>query len=72
MADSTRDGELVYSNLGEYVEMENGENGFHAVVKKMLMQQGKGGEENLPRIPRGLRKKGVTGLKDEGRAEEEK
>jgi hypothetical protein len=38
MADkqSYRHGELVYSNKGMYAEMENGERGFHALVKDMF------------------------------------
>lgn len=36
MADKTRHGELVYSAVGEFVEMENGETGFHALTKQMM------------------------------------
>jgi hypothetical protein len=43
MADKTRHGELVYSAVGDFVEMENGETGYHALTKQML--EGAKGEE---------------------------
>tara|TARA_R110002003_G_scaffold45_5_gene3468 strand:+ start:14122 stop:14982 length:861 start_codon:yes stop_codon:yes gene_type:complete len=36
MADKERHGELVYSECGKFKDLENGNNGFHAVTKKML------------------------------------
>jgi hypothetical protein len=36
MADKERHGELVYSAVGNFVEMENGEAGYHALTKHMM------------------------------------
>ena len=36
MADGERHGELVHSDRGTYTEMENGEAGFHTLVKGMF------------------------------------
>ncbi|KAL6160602.1 hypothetical protein ACJQWK_02321 [Exserohilum turcicum] len=36
MVDQTRHGEMVYSDRGKFVEMENGATGFHAQTKKTL------------------------------------
>lgn len=36
MVDKKRHGELVYSECGNFRELENGEKGYHAVTKKML------------------------------------
>jgi hypothetical protein len=36
MADRKRHGELVHSDRGNYTEMENGEKGFHTLVKAMF------------------------------------
>ncbi|KAI4666957.1 uncharacterized protein J4E88_010378 [Alternaria novae-zelandiae] len=44
MADKERHGELVYSALGKFVEMEYGEAGFHALTKPM-MELAEGGEK---------------------------
>lgn len=44
MADEARHGELIYSDRGNYIELENGEKGFHAMTKRML---GVGEEEEV-------------------------
>jgi NAD(P)-dependent dehydrogenase (short-subunit alcohol dehydrogenase family) len=36
MSDGKRHGEMVYSKRGNYTEMENGDKGFHALVKGMF------------------------------------
>ncbi|KAF2024644.1 NAD(P)-binding protein, partial [Setomelanomma holmii] len=36
MADKERHGELIYSECGKFKDLENGEKGFHAAMKKML------------------------------------
>ncbi|KAF2127772.1 NAD(P)-binding protein [Dothidotthia symphoricarpi CBS 119687] len=36
MADSRRYGELIYSDVGKFMDLENGEKGYHAFTKKML------------------------------------
>jgi hypothetical protein len=36
MADKERHGELVYSSVGRFVEMENGKTGYHALTQQML------------------------------------
>lgn len=36
MADTRRHGELVYSDRGKFMDLENGEKGYHALTKKML------------------------------------
>ncbi|KAJ4355162.1 hypothetical protein N0V95_003184 [Ascochyta clinopodiicola] len=36
MADTSRHGELVYSERGHYMDLENGEKGFHHLTAKML------------------------------------
>lgn len=36
MADQQRHGELIYSELGEFCDLENGDNGYHAMTKRML------------------------------------
>lgn len=36
MADKERHGELIYSNVGKFVEMENGKTGYHALTQQML------------------------------------
>jgi hypothetical protein len=36
IADMQRHGELVYSRGGMYTEIENGERGFHTLVKGMI------------------------------------
>jgi hypothetical protein len=36
MADGERHGELVHSDRGSFTEMENGERGFHTLVKGMF------------------------------------
>jgi hypothetical protein len=36
MADSRRHGELVYSERGQFKDLENGENGYHHLTAKML------------------------------------
>jgi hypothetical protein len=36
MADGKRHGELVHSDMGVYTELENGDRGFHALVKGMF------------------------------------
>jgi len=45
MADSTRHGELVYSECGRFMDLENGEKGYHALTKRMLGKED--GEEVL-------------------------
>ncbi len=47
MADQTRNGDLIYSNVGKYIELENGDNGFQNLAKKMLSPNG----EALPQVP---------------------
>ncbi|KAF1850537.1 NAD(P)-binding protein [Cucurbitaria berberidis CBS 394.84] len=36
MADPQRHGEMIYSDKGKYTDLENGENGYHALTLKML------------------------------------
>jgi hypothetical protein len=36
MADKNRHGELIYSDRGQFMDLENGEKGYHALTKKML------------------------------------
>ncbi|KAH6629711.1 hypothetical protein C7974DRAFT_310563 [Boeremia exigua] len=36
MADATRHGELVYSERGHFMDLENGKDGYHAVTARML------------------------------------
>jgi hypothetical protein len=36
MADGKRHGEMVHSDRGNYTELENGDKGFHALVKGMF------------------------------------
>jgi NAD(P)-dependent dehydrogenase (short-subunit alcohol dehydrogenase family) len=36
MADKERHGELIYSECGKFMDLENGDKGFHALTKKML------------------------------------
>jgi hypothetical protein len=36
MADQKRHGELIFSECGNFRDLENGERGFHAVTKGML------------------------------------
>jgi hypothetical protein len=36
MADGNRHGELIYSEAGRYMELENGREGFHEVMKGVL------------------------------------
>jgi hypothetical protein len=36
MADQRRHGELIFSECGNFRDLENGERGFHAVTKDML------------------------------------
>jgi hypothetical protein len=43
MVGRQRHGELVYSDRGMYTEMENGERGFHTLVKGMFGERS--GEE---------------------------
>ncbi|RAR13383.1 NAD(P)-binding protein [Stemphylium lycopersici] len=47
MADPKRHGELVHSDRGNFVEMENGEAGFHALTGAML---GMGKGEDVPEM----------------------
>ncbi|KAF9693063.1 hypothetical protein EKO04_008939 [Ascochyta lentis] len=42
MADKTRHGELVYSERGHYMDLENGEKGIHYVTAQMLGVQHEG------------------------------
>jgi hypothetical protein len=55
MADEKRHGELVYSECGRFMDLENGEKGYHEVTKRML-----GMEEELREtsVLRGLREEG--------------
>ena len=73
MADRKRHGEMVHSDRGKFVEMENGEGGFHAFTGAML-DVGRG--EDVPEMEawdrvqgkaKELRKKAVQGGK-EGKA----
>lgn len=52
MADGERHGELVYSERGRFMDLENGKKGYHEVTKRML-----GVEEELREtsVVRGLR-----------------
>jgi cobyrinic acid a,c-diamide synthase len=36
MADTGRHGELVYSECGKFMDLENGDRGYHAMTRKML------------------------------------
>jgi len=54
MADGERHGELVYSERGRFMDLENGEKGYHEVTKRML-----GIEEEL------LETSVLRGLKEE-------
>lgn len=36
MADKERHGELIFSDRGSFMDVENGEKGFHALLMKML------------------------------------
>jgi hypothetical protein len=36
MADKQRNGECVYSEKGKYWDVENGENGLHEMLKRMM------------------------------------
>ena len=36
MADEQRHGEMIYSDRGEFMDLENGAKGYHAITKKML------------------------------------
>ena len=45
MADKKRHGELVYSECGRFMDLENGEKGYHALTKRMLGKEE--GEEVL-------------------------
>ncbi|KAH7385222.1 hypothetical protein DE146DRAFT_194072 [Phaeosphaeria sp. MPI-PUGE-AT-0046c] len=46
MADKARHGELIYSDRGQFKDMENGEKGYHALTSKMveLRENGHRGE----------------------------
>lgn len=64
MADQKRHGELVYSELGRYMDLENGEKGHHALTAKTL---GAESEDELPelKLMRGLLQMAAAGeLKD--------
>lgn len=47
MADKSRHGELVYSECGEFMDLENGPKGYHALTARML---GVEAEENLEEL----------------------
>lgn len=36
MTDKERHGELIYSDRGKFMDLENGERGYHALTKRML------------------------------------
>lgn len=36
MADKNRHGELIYSEVGKFRDLENGAKGYHALTKTML------------------------------------
>ncbi|EAT87097.2 hypothetical protein SNOG_06033 [Parastagonospora nodorum SN15] len=54
MADEKRHGELVYSECGRFMDLENGERGYHELTKRML---GVEGELRETSVLRGLREK---------------
>lgn len=54
MADKDKHGELVYSDCGRFRDLENGENGYHAVTKRMLGVED-GGELSETGVLRRLR-----------------
>lgn len=53
MADKQRHGELVYSDCGRFVELENGVSGYHAMTARMLGGEGEG---EVPAFMRDLAK----------------
>ena len=54
MADKQRHGELVFSDRGRFVELENGADGYHAMTARMLGVEGE--EEEVPAFMRDLAK----------------
>jgi hypothetical protein len=53
MADWKRHGELVHSDMGVYTELENGDRGFHVLVKGMFgvgVNEEERGGEVLPKV----------------------
>ncbi|KAJ4376939.1 hypothetical protein N0V86_006377 [Didymella sp. IMI 355093] len=60
MADSKRHGELVYSERGQFKDLENGENGYHHLTAKMLGVQDEGGLSEL-KVMRDLLKMAEAG-----------
>lgn len=55
MADKKRHGELVYSERGHFMDLENGPKGYHAFTAQMLGVQSEDGLEEL-RVMRDLSK----------------
>lgn len=52
MADPNRHGELVYSDRGHFMDLENGENGYHHLTAKMLGVEGE--DRTVPAFMRDL------------------
>lgn len=69
MADKDKHGELVYSDCGRFRDLENGENGYHAVTKRMLGVE-EGGEMSetgvLRKLQEAIKKEGSEGQEGVG------
>jgi hypothetical protein len=51
MADAGRHGELVFSECGKFMDLENGNKGYHAMTQKMLgIEEGEGVTEVLEHL----------------------
>lgn len=66
MADKNRHGELVYSERGHYIDLENGPKGYHALTANMLGVKSEEALEEL-RVMRDLVKLTESGEVKEGK-----
>ena len=71
MADKKRHGELIYSERGQYRELENGEKGYHHLTAKMLGVESEGDLTEL-KVMRDLlkmRKASEAKSRDDGKSQ---
>lgn len=66
MADKKRHGELVYSERGHFIELENGEKGYHHLTAQMLGAESEGGLTELKVMRDLLKMKEAGELKNSG------
>jgi hypothetical protein len=66
MTDEKRHGELVYSECGKFMDLENGEKGYHEITKGMLGVKGELQETGVLRKMREERGEGKEGLEKAG------